>query len=295
MSLLVMEKAVLRIAGRPLLDGADLTLGAGQRVGLVGRNGVGKSTLLKVIAGELQLDGGALRLARNLRLGTVRQDAPDGQESPLEHVLAADTERAALLAEAETAAPERLADIHHRLDTIGADAAPARAATILAGLGFDVPAQARPLATFSGGWRMRVALAAVLFSTPDLLLLDEPTNHLDLEATLWLETWLLRFPGAALIVSHDRSLLDRTVMAIAHLDRGRDPRRLRGVHPHPHRTRGAPEGGGGAHRRPASAHAGLRRPLPLQGEQGAPGAVPPQGHRQAADDRDDDRRRADAP
>jgi ATP-binding cassette subfamily F protein 3 len=221
MSLLVMEKAVLRIAGRPLLDGADLTLGAGQRVGLVGRNGVGKSTLLKVIAGELQLDGGALRLARNLRLGTVRQDAPDGQESPLEHVLAADTERAALLAEAETAAPERLADIHHRLETIGADAAPARAATILAGLGFDVPAQARPLATFSGGWRMRVALAAVLFSMPDLLLLDEPTNHLDLEATLWLETWLLRFPGAALIVSHDRSLLDRTVMAIAHLDRGR--------------------------------------------------------------------------
>ena len=221
MSLLVLENAVLRIAGRPLLDGADLVIAAGQRVGLVGRNGAGKSTLLKVIAGELQLDGGALRLARNLRLGTVRQDAPDGEASPIEHVLAADTERAALLGEAESAAPERLADIHHRLDAIGADAAPARAATILAGLGFDEAAQARPLSTFSGGWRMRVALAAALFTMPDLLLLDEPTNHLDLEATLWLETWLTRFPGAALIVSHDRWLLDRTVGAIAHLDRGR--------------------------------------------------------------------------
>ena len=221
MSLLVLEKAVLRIAGRPLLDGADLVIGAGQRIGLVGRNGAGKSTLLKVITGELQLDGGALRLARNLRLGSVRQDAPDGEGSALEYVLAADTERARLLADAETAAAERLADIHHRLEAIGADAAPARAATILAGLGFDAAAQARPLATFSGGWRMRVALAAALFLMPDLLLLDEPTNHLDLEATLWLETWLMRFPGAALIVSHDRSLLDRTVGAIAHLDRGR--------------------------------------------------------------------------
>ncbi|MDE2335431.1 MAG: ABC-F family ATP-binding cassette domain-containing protein [Rhodospirillales bacterium] len=221
MSLLVLEQAVLRIAGRPLLDGADLVIGAGQRIGLVGRNGAGKSTLLKVITGELQLDGGTLRLARNVRLGSVRQDAPDGEASPLDYVLAADTERAHLLAEAETAPAERLADIHHRLEAIGADAAPARAATILAGLGFDAAAQARALSTFSGGWRMRVALAAALFLMPDLLLLDEPTNHLDLEATLWLETWLMRFPGAALIVSHDRSLLDRTVGAIAHLDRGR--------------------------------------------------------------------------
>jgi ATP-binding cassette subfamily F protein 3 len=221
MSLLVVSGAVLRMAGRPLLDGADLTVAPGQRVGLVGRNGAGKSTLLRAIAGEVPLDGGELRLAARARVAQVRQEAPEGPDSLLEVVLQGDPERLALLHEAETAPPERLGEIHERLRTIGADSAPARAAAILAGLGFDEAAQSRPVESFSGGWRMRVALATALFANPDLLLLDEPTNHLDLEATLWLESWLARFPGAALVVSHDRGLLDRAVEAIAHLDRGK--------------------------------------------------------------------------
>jgi ATP-binding cassette, subfamily F, member 3 len=221
MALLTLSGAVIRLGGRTLLDGADLAIDAGRRIGLVGRNGAGKSTLLRAITGEIALDGGELRIAARARVAAVRQEAPEGPASLLDTVLAADPERLALLAEAATAAPERLADIHERLRAIEADSAPARAAAILAGLGFDEAAQARPVAEFSGGWRMRVALAAALFAAPDLLLLDEPTNHLDLEATLWLEGWLARFPGAALIVSHDRFLLDRVVHAIAHLDRGK--------------------------------------------------------------------------
>src|SRR5579883_2204242 len=217
MSLLTITGAVIRLGGRTLLDGADLTIAPNQRVGLVGRNGAGKSTLLRAIGGELALDGGEIRLAARARLAAVAQEAPSGPQSLLETVLAADPERLSLLAEAETAAPERLAELHERLRAIDADSAPARAAAILAGLGFDAAAQARPVESFSGGWRMRVALAAALFANPDLLLLDEPTNHLDLEATMWLETWLARFPGAALIVSHDRTLLDGgAVHAIAH-------------------------------------------------------------------------------
>ncbi len=221
MSLLVISGAVIRVGGRALLDGADLTIDPGRRIGLVGRNGAGKTTLLRAIVGDVPLDGGEMRLANRARLATVAQEAPSGEESLLATVLRGDPERLALLDEADTAAPERLAEIHERLRAIGADAAPARAAAILAGLGFDEAAQGRPVSGFSGGWRMRVALATALFAAPDLLLLDEPTNHLDLEATLWLETWLSRFPGAALIVSHDRGLLDRAVQAIAHLDRGK--------------------------------------------------------------------------
>jgi ATP-binding cassette subfamily F protein 3 len=221
MSLLVIERLTLRMAGRTLLEGADLTLDAGRRVGLVGRNGAGKSTLLRAIIGEVAPDGGTIRLAARVRLGWVAQEAPTGEASLLESVLAADTERTALLAEAARAEPARLAEIHERLIAIGAEAAPARAATILSGLGFDAAAQARPLSAFSGGWRMRVALAAALFREPALLLLDEPTNHLDLEAVLWLIGWLQKFSGAALIVSHDRTLLDACVHAIAHLDRGK--------------------------------------------------------------------------
>ena len=221
MSLLVISGAVIRMGGRTLLNGADLTIDPGRRIGLVGRNGAGKSTLLRAIAGELAIDGGEIRLSSRARLATVRQEAPEGPMSLLETVLQGDPERLALLAEAETADPHRVAEVHERLMTIGADSAPARAATILAGLGFDEAAQARPVAEFSGGWRMRVALATALFANPDLLLLDEPTNHLDLEATMWLETWLARFPGAALVVSHDRNLLDRSVEAIAHLDKGK--------------------------------------------------------------------------
>ena len=221
MSLLVISGVVIRMGGRTLLNDADLTIDPGRRIGLVGRNGAGKSTLLRAIAGELTIDGGDIRLSSRARMATVRQEAPEGPMSLLETVLQGDPERLALLEETETAEPHRLAEIHDRLLTIGADSAPARAATILAGLGFDEPSQARPVSEFSGGWRMRVALATALFANPDLLLLDEPTNHLDLEATMWLETWLARFPGAALVVSHDRGLLDRAVEAIAHLDKGK--------------------------------------------------------------------------
>ena len=221
MSLLVISNLTIRMGGRTLMSGADFTVDPGRRIGLVGRNGAGKSTLLRAIAGEIPLDGGDIRLSSRARMATVRQEAPEGPASLLATVLQGDPERLALLHEAETANPHRLAEVHERLIAIGADSAPARAATILAGLGFDEPAQARPVKEFSGGWRMRVALATALFANPDLLLLDEPTNHLDLEATLWLETWLARFPGAAVVVSHDRGLLDRAVEAIAHLDKGK--------------------------------------------------------------------------
>jgi len=221
MSLLILRDISIRLGGRLLLDQASLTVDPGRRIGLVGRNGAGKSTLLRAIAGDIAVDGGEIRLASRARMGRVKQEAPEGEASLVDIVLEGDPERLALLAEADTAPPDRLAEIHERLRTIGADTAPARAATILAGLGFDAAAQARPVNSFSGGWRMRVALATALFSQPDLLLLDEPTNHLDLEATLWLETWLAKFPGAALVVSHDRGLLDRCVDSIAHLDRGK--------------------------------------------------------------------------
>ena len=222
MSLLVISDLTLRIAGRTLLDSADLTVEPGRRIGLLGRNGAGKSTLLAAIAGDIAPDGGEIRLSSRARMARIRQEAPSGPANLLQTVLDGDIERAGLLAEAELATdPARLADVHERLLAIGADSAPARAATILAGLGFDAEAQTRAVSEFSGGWRMRVALATALFLQPDLLLLDEPTNHLDLEATMWLENWLARFAGAALIVSHDRNLLDRAVHAIAHLDHGK--------------------------------------------------------------------------
>src|SRR5271166_6623918 len=221
MSVLVISGATVRLGGRSILAGADLSVDQGRHIGLVGRNGAGKSTLLRAIAGEQPLDGGEIRLAARARIATVAQEAPSGDATLLDTVLQGDPERLALLAEADAAEAHRLAEIHERLRAIGADAAPARAAAILAGLGFDEAAQQRPVEEFSGGWRMRVALATALFAAPDLLLLDEPTNHLDLEAALWLETWLARFPGAVLLVSHDRVLLDRAVQAIAFLDRGR--------------------------------------------------------------------------
>ena len=223
MSVLSLENLSYSIAGRALLDCANLLVDPGRRIGLIGRNGAGKSTLLKLIAGELQPDGGSIRFGQRVRLGYVAQEAPGGDVTPLEVVLKADTERTALMEEVEhhEVDPHRIAEIHDRLLTIEADAAPARAAAILSGLGFSTEWQSRPMSSFSGGWRMRVALAAVLFSAPDLLLLDEPTNHLDLEATLWLEQYLSKFPGAVLLVSHDRQLLDRAVEAIAHLDGGK--------------------------------------------------------------------------
>ncbi|MCE2566035.1 ABC-F family ATP-binding cassette domain-containing protein [Komagataeibacter sp. FNDCF1] len=222
MSLLVITDLTLRIAGRTLLDGASLSIDPGRKIGLVGRNGAGKSTLLAAIAGDIAPDGGTIHMSARARMARIRQEAPTGLGSLLDTVLAGDTERTSLLAESETCTDvARVADIHERLLAIDAHSAPARAAAILSGLGFDAQAQTRPVSDFSGGWRMRVALATALFLNPDLLLLDEPTNHLDLEATIWLENWLARFSGAALIVSHDRGLLDRAVDAIAHLDRGK--------------------------------------------------------------------------
>jgi ATP-binding cassette subfamily F protein 3 len=222
MTVLTIRDLTLRMAGRPLLEGASLQVDTGRKIGLVGRNGAGKSTLIRAILGEVAPDGGEIRLAARARLGHVAQEAPAGEESLLDVVLAADAERAALLAELEgRPEPARAAEIHERLIAIRAEAAPARAAAILAGLGFDAAAQARPSREFSGGWRMRVSLARALFLEPDLLLLDEPTNHLDLEAALWLEDWLRRFSGAAIVISHDRGLLDRCVDAIAHLDQRR--------------------------------------------------------------------------
>lgn len=223
MSILRLEDLSYAIAGRPLLEHAELTLDEGKHVGLIGRNGAGKSTLLKLITGQIRPDGGKITLGNRVRLGYVAQEAPGGETTPLDVVLEADLERATLLKDAEhpETPGEKLAEIHERLLAIQADAAPARAASILAGLGFNEEWQARPMSSYSGGWRMRVALAAVLFSQPDLLLLDEPTNHLDLEATLWLEGYLQKFPGAILLVSHDRQLLDKAVEAIVHLENGK--------------------------------------------------------------------------
>jgi ATP-binding cassette subfamily F protein 3 len=216
--MLTITDLTCRIAGRPLLEGASLALPGGHKAGLIGRNGTGKTTLLKLIAGDLHADTGEIRLPNGTRVGRIAQEAPDGPQSLLETVLAADTERQSLLDEAEHATDgHRIADIHQRLHELEAHSAPARAGAILHGLGFDAEAQQRPCSDFSGGWRMRVALAALLFQAPDLLLLDEPTNHLDLEATLWLEDFLKRYPHTILLVSHDRDLLNRAVDKIIHL------------------------------------------------------------------------------
>lgn len=212
----------IRIAGRLLIDHSSVQIVPGARVGFVGRNGVGKSTLFHAIRGELPTETGAIAIPPRWRVGSLAQEAPDGPESLIEVVLKADLERHALLYEAETARdPERIADIQTRLVDIDAHSAPARAASILSGLGFSTADQARPCSEFSGGWRMRVALAATLFASPDLLLLDEPTNYLDLEGTLWLEDHLAHYPRTVIIISHDRDLLDTSVDQILHLDRGK--------------------------------------------------------------------------
>ncbi|MBX5065415.1 ABC-F family ATP-binding cassette domain-containing protein [Rhizobium lentis] len=208
-----------RIAGRLLLDNASVSLPSGTKAGLVGRNGAGKSTLFRVITGDLSAETGSVSIPKGARIGQVAQEAPGTEDSLIEIVLAADKERAALLAEADTANdPHRIAEIQMRLVDIDAHSAEARAASILAGLGFDQAAQARPASSFSGGWRMRVALAAVLFAEPDLLLLDEPTNYLDLEGTMWLEDYIRRYPHTVIIISHDRDLLNNAVNSIVHLD-----------------------------------------------------------------------------
>ncbi len=207
------------VEGRPLLEGASANIPTGHKVGLVGRNGTGKTTLFRLIKGELALEGGVIGLPSRAKIGGVAQEVPSSSTSLIETVLEADTERAALLAEAERATdPARIADIQHRLSDIDAWSAEGRASSILRGLGFDAEAQLKPCSDFSGGWRMRVALAGVLFAQPDLLLLDEPTNYLDLEGALWLEAYLQKYPHTVIIISHDRGLLNRAVGGILHLE-----------------------------------------------------------------------------
>jgi len=220
--MLSLNGITVRLGGRSILDGASAALPPRSRVGLVGRNGAGKSTLVRVIAGLLDPDEGAAEMPRGSRLGYIAQEAPAGSATPFETVLAADEERARLLDEAEHSSdPHRLGEVHERLNAIDAHAAPSRAARILVGLGFDEDMQHRPLDSFSGGWRMRVALAALLFSGPDLLLLDEPSNHLDLEAVLWLEDFLKSYRATIVVVSHERDFLNNVVDHILHLDRGK--------------------------------------------------------------------------
>ena len=222
LAMLTIADLTYRIEGRPLFEGASVVLPDGAKAGFVGKNGSGKTTLFKLIQGQLSLDAGSIEVNRRARIGGVAQEAPATALSVLETVMAADTERAQLMAEADTATdPHRIADIHMRLADIDAHTAEARAATILKGLGFEKDAQLRPTSELSGGWRMRVALAGVLFSQPDLLLLDEPTNYLDLEGTLWLEKYLQTYPYTVFMISHDRDLLNKAVGSIVHLERGK--------------------------------------------------------------------------
>ena len=219
--MLTIDGITVRLGGRPILERASASIPQGARVGLIGRNGAGKSTLMKAIIGEIEPDDGEIAKPNRARIGYIAQEAPSGQTTPEEAVLAADTERARLLEEAETCTdPDRLGDVHDRLLAIDAYSAPARAAKILSGLGFDEDMQKRPLDSFSGGWKMRVALGALLFSEPDVLLLDEPSNHLDLEATLWLENFLKAYPATLLVISHERDLLNKVVDHILHLQGG---------------------------------------------------------------------------
>jgi ATP-binding cassette, subfamily F, member 3 len=212
----------VRLGGRVILDRATAALPTGSRVGLIGRNGAGKTTLMKVIAGLGEHDDGSIEMAKSARIGYIAQEAPTGKTTPFEAVLAADTERAALLHEEEhTDDHHRIGDIHERLIAIDAHTAPARAARILVGLGFDEDMQHRPLDSYSGGWKMRVALAALLFSEPDILLLDEPSNHLDLEATMWLESFLKSYKATMVLISHERDLLNNVVDHILHLEGGK--------------------------------------------------------------------------
>ena len=220
--MLGLSDVTVRLGGRTIIDGATAKLPPRGRIGLIGRNGAGKTTLIKVITGALEADGGSIDMPRGSRLGYLAQEAPGGDATQFETVLAADTERAALMAESESNHdPHRLGEVHERLIAIDAHSAPARAARILVGLGFDEEAQHRSLESFSGGWRMRVALASLLFSQPDLLLLDEPSNHLDLEAVLWLEDFLKSYPATILLVSHERDFLNNVVDHILHLSGGK--------------------------------------------------------------------------
>ncbi len=219
--MLTIDGVTVRLGGRVILERASATVPVGARVGLIGRNGAGKSTLMKTLIGEIEPDDGEISRPTRARIGYIAQEAPSGSMTPEEVVLASATERAALLAELETCTNmDRMGDVHERLLAIDAYSAPARAAKILSGLGFDEEMQQRPVDSFSGGWKMRIALGALLFSEPDILLLDEPSNHLDLEATLWLENFLKSYPATLVVISHERDLLNKVVDHILHLQGG---------------------------------------------------------------------------
>lgn len=220
--MLNLNDVTVRLGGRTIIDGASARLPPKGRIGLIGRNGAGKTTLVRTITGGIEADAGSIDMPRGARLGYIAQEAPAGDRTPFETVLAADTERAALMIESETCEdPDRLGDVYERLIAIDAYTAPSRAAQILVGLGFDEDMQQRSLDSFSGGWKMRVALASLLFSQPDLLLLDEPSNHLDLEAVMWLEDFLKSYPATILLVSHERDFLNNVVDHILHLGGGK--------------------------------------------------------------------------
>jgi ATP-binding cassette subfamily F protein 3 len=219
--MLTLDNITVRLGGRAILERASATIPVGARVGLIGRNGAGKSTLMKALIGEIEPDDGEISKPSRARIGYIAQEAPSGATTPEEVVLASATERASLLAELETCTDmDRMGDVHERLLAIDAYSAPARAAKILNGLGFDEDMQQRPVDSFSGGWKMRIALGALLFSEPDILLLDEPSNHLDLEATLWLENFLKSYPATLVVISHERDLLNKVVDHILHLQGG---------------------------------------------------------------------------
>jgi ATP-binding cassette subfamily F protein 3 len=219
--MLTIDGVTVRLGGRAILEGASATVPVGARVGLIGRNGAGKSTLMKALIGEIEPDEGEVSKPSRARIGNIAQEAPSGTMPPEEVVLASATERAQLLEELETCTDmNRMGDVHDRLLAIDAYSAPSRAAKILSGLGFDEEMQKRPVESFSGGWKMRIALGALLFSEPDILLLDEPSNHLDLEATLWLENFLKSYPATLVVISHERDLLNKVVDHILHLQGG---------------------------------------------------------------------------
>ena len=220
--MLTISNLTYRIEGRKLFDEASVVVPTGSKTGLVGRNGSGKTTLFRLIQHEITADGGDIEVHRRARTGSVAQEAPASEDTVLEMVLKADRERAALSAEADTATdPHRIAEVHTRLAEISSHTAEARASSILKGLGFDKHGRQQKCSTLSGGWRMRVALAGILFAEPDLLLLDEPTNYLDLEGALWLEKYLAGYPHTVLLISHDRELLNKAVTSIIHLDKGK--------------------------------------------------------------------------
>jgi len=213
----------VRIGSKVLLEHASAHISDGQKVGLVGPNGCGKSTLFRVLKGELETERGTVFFPRGYNVVFVEQEfSADELAMPiLAFILRKDRERNELLQRLQTASGEELAAIHERLNIIGAAAAEARAAEILHGLGFSQDDLSRQVSEFSGGWRMRLALAAALFRPSDILLLDEPTNHLDLEASLWLENHLGKYRGTLLIISHDRHILNLLCRSIVHFDNGR--------------------------------------------------------------------------